>query len=255
MTLRIVSAADIDAVVGPTAAVDAMRIAFRGLSTGTANVPIRAHLDAGGGLVLLMPAHLGESAGLGAKIVSVFPENPSSGLPAILGAVILLDAATGRPKALLDGTRLTAIRTAAGSGLAVELLADPAADVLAVFGAGVQGRSHVEIIAGTRRLAEIRIVSRSGASATALAERLNARLETLVPPGADVEPPRVVAISDPTAALRDAGIVIAATTSTTPVFASADLEDGAHVSAVGSFRPDMQEVYVCTLSAYIGKIF
>ena len=78
---------------------------------------------------LLMPAFLERSDALGAKIVSVFPENPTRGEPPIKGAIILLDAHSGTPRALLDGTRLTEIRTAAGSGLATELLADADAGI------------------------------------------------------------------------------------------------------------------------------
>lgn len=242
MTIRVLSAADIDACLTPTAAVDSMRTAFGELSGGSAEVPIRGHLTTDRGTVLLMPAYLGRSNALGAKIVSVFPRNVEQRMPAIHGTVVLLDAHTGGARAVLDGTRLTAIRTAAGSGLATELLADPVADVLAVFGAGVQARAHIEILAGARPLTEIRIVSRSHASANTLAEELTRAADGLVPADASSAPPTVRAVEQPADALMGAGLVVTATTSLTPVFDSRDLETGAHVNAVGSFRPDMQEV-------------
>lgn len=242
MTIRVLSTADVDACLTPTLAIDSMRTAFAELSGGSAEVPIRGHLTSHRGTVLLMPAYLSRSNSLGAKIVSVFPENAEHGMPAIHGTVVLLDANTGAARAVLDGTRLTAIRTAAGSGLATELLADPQAEVLAVFGAGVQARAHIEVLAGARPLTEIRIVSRSHASATTLAQALTSVADTLVPAGASAGPPTVRAVEHAADALKGAGLVVTATTSTTPVFDSRDLETGAHVNAVGSFRPDMQEV-------------
>jgi ornithine cyclodeaminase len=239
MTIRVLSAADIDRALTAADSVDAMRSAFSQLSDGTADVPVRGGVDSEHGITLLMPAFLGRSKELGAKIVSLFPGNED--LPKINGAVLLLDAGTGRVKALLDGARLTAIRTAAGSALATELLADPEADVMVVFGAGTQGRSHIEIISATRRLREIRVVSRTEESAKRLVDDVTANLE-LLPPDASGEPPAVRVFTDPAEALAGATLVVAATTSTTPVFDGNDLEHGAHVNGVGSFRPAMQEV-------------
>ena len=167
MEIRILSATDIRRALTARNAVDAMRIAFGELSAGTATVPVRSHLESARGLMLVMPAVLGNHGTLGTKVVSVFPDNPSRGAPMVQGAVLLLDGETGRARALLDGASLTAVRTAAGSALATELLAPRDADTLAVFGAGAQGRSHVELLARTRRLREVRIVSRSETSADA----------------------------------------------------------------------------------------
>ena len=247
LEVRILSAADLRRAITARAAVDAMRAAFGELSGGTAVVPVRSHLESAHGLMLVMPAVLGARPALGAKVVSVFPDNPSRGAPAVQGAVLLLDAASGRARALLDGTSLTKLRTAAASALATELLAQADADVLTVFGAGAQGRSHVEMLARTRRLREVRIVSRSGASAGRLAERLSAVADTLVADTLVAEaghdaPPIIHAVRDPAAALDGAGIVVTATSSTTPVFAAGDLAPGAHVNAVGAYRADMQEI-------------
>ena len=242
LDIRILSASDVRRALTARDAVDAMRTAFGELSGGTAAVPVRAHLECARGLMLVMPAVLGARLALGAKVVSVFPDNPSRGAPAVQGAVLLLDAETGRARALLDGTSLTGMRTAAASALATELLARADADVLAVFGAGVQGLSHVELIARTRRLREVRIVSRSGVSAERLAARLSEAADTLVPEGGAGAPPVIRAVREPAAALAGAGLVVTATSSTTPVFEASDLAPGAHVNAVGSYRRDMQEV-------------
>ena len=261
MDIRILSASDVRRALSARDAVDAMRTAFGELSAGTAAVPVRSHLESARGLLLVMPAVLGGCAcaevsrqrnfprdrkvaqpALGAKIVSVFPDNPSRGAPAVQGAVLLLDAETGRASALLDGASLTGIRTAAASALATDLLAHADADVLAVFGAGAQGRAHVEMLARTRRLREVRIVSRSGASAELLAARLSEAAATLIPERGSGSPPVIRAVREPAAALAGAGLVVTATSSTTPVFETSDLAPGAHVNAVGSYRRDMQEV-------------
>ncbi|MCY4028481.1 MAG: ornithine cyclodeaminase [Acidobacteria bacterium] len=242
MGIRVLSANDVRRALTARDAVDAMRTAFGELSGGTATVPVRSHLDTTRGLLLVMPAVLGGMPALGAKVVSVFPGNPVRGAPAVQGATLLLDAETGRARALLDGAALTATRTAAGSALATELLASPDADVLAVFGAGAQGCSHVELLARTRRLREVRIVSRSGTSAERLAARMTEVAGTLAPEGGAGPPPIVRAVRDAAEALDGAGLVVTATTSTQPLFGARSLEPGAHVNAVGSYRPDMQEI-------------
>jgi len=243
MELRVLTAADLDRVLTPGRALDAMRRAFGQLSGGRAEVPLRGAVESEHGTTLLMPACLRDSGELGVKVVSVFPANAGRGEPVVQGAVLLLDAESGRPRALVDGTRLTAIRTAAGSALATELLGDPAADTLAIFGAGPQGRAHAELFGSIRRLREIRIVSRSGVSA----RRLAAELRGLGERAPWEDPPRILAVSDPAAAVRHAGLVVTATTSREPVFRGADLPAGAHVNAVGSYRPDMQEVDEATI--------
>ena len=242
MEIRVLSATDIRRALTARDAVDAMRTAFGELSGGTATVPVRSHLESTRGLMLVMPAVLGGHAALGTKVVSVFPGNPARGEPAVQGAVLLLDAGTGRVRALLDGASLTEMRTAAGSALATELLAPADADVLAVFGAGAQGRSHVELLARTRRLREVRIVSRSGTSAERLAARLSEAADTLVPENDPGGPPIIRAVRDPAVALDGARLVVTATSSSRPVFDANDLEPDAHVNAVGSYRPDMQEI-------------
>lgn len=240
MKIRILSRTDIDRALDARSAVDAMRVAFGEVSGGSANVPIRGQLRSADGITLLMPAWLGGARLLGAKLVSVFAGNPRRGEPVVQGAVLLLDANSGRARALLDGTRLTQIRTAAGSALATELLAPPDASVLAVFGAGPQGLAHVELLSATRRLEEIRVVSASGESARRLVAALEAG--ALLPPGDPGPPPRVRFVTDPASALAGADLVVTATNSTTPVFSGPALEAGAHVNAVGSYRPDMQEI-------------
>lgn len=228
MKLRILSASDVRSAIDMRQAIEAMREAFGQLSAGQATVPLRTPVETEKGLTLFMPAYLRGTGDLGAKIVSVYPDNPTLGLPTITAAVVVLDSRTGRPLALMDGTYLTALRTGAASGLATELLAHPEAQVVTVFGAGVQARTQLEAVRAVRSIREVRIVARTQASA----ERFAAELGGV----------RVRVMDDRRAAVRGAEIVIAATTSATPVFDGRDVEPGTHVNGIGSYTPEMQEV-------------
>ena len=210
------------------AAIDAMREAFAALSAQEATVPMRLALETEHGVSLFMPAHLRESGNAGAKVVSVNPGNAARGLPAIHAVVLVLDVLTGRPTALMDGTWLTALRTGAVGGLAADLLARSDAKTVALFGAGVQARTQLEAVRCVREITEVRVVSRSGASADRLA--------------GEVVGVRAVRVDDANEAIEGADIIIAATSSSTPVFDGARVEPGTHVTGVGSYTLDMREV-------------
>jgi alanine dehydrogenase len=231
MRMRILSAADVRASVDMPEAIDVMRGAFASVSSGDAVVPVRLALESGHGVHLFMPALLRNAGAAGAKIVSVNPGNAGRGLPQVHAVVLALDPETGQPMALMDGTWLTALRTGAAGGLAADLLARPEASVAAVFGAGAQARTQLEALRCVRPVREVRIVSRTGASARRLARELEGA------GGLEVVPTQ-----DRAAALRGAHVVVAATDSSTPVFDGALVEPGAHVTAVGAFTPSMREV-------------
>jgi ornithine cyclodeaminase len=228
MQIRILSGADVLALVDMRAAIDAMREAFVALSHGEALAPLRLALDTPAGTALFMPGHLRGSGATAAKIVTVHPGNAARGLPVIHAVVLVLDHETGRPLALLDGTRLTALRTGAAGGLAAELLARPDASVVALFGSGVQARSQLEAVRCVRPVEEVRIVSPHRASAEALA--------------AAQQGVHAHVMEDPGRAIAGAHVVIAATNSFTPVFDGARVDPGTHVTGIGSFTPDMREV-------------
>ncbi|HSM61681.1 MAG TPA: ornithine cyclodeaminase family protein [Longimicrobiales bacterium] len=228
MKIRILSARDVAAAVDMPAAIEIMRGAFAALSAGDADVPIRLGIESAHGVHLFMPAHVRTTGDTGVKVVTVSPENRARGLPAIHAVVLVLDAETGRPVALMDGTHLTALRTGAAGGLAADLLARRDASVVALFGAGVQARAQLEAVRCVRPVREVRIVSRGGASAARLASELT---------GVEAR-----AVDDPGEALRGAHVVITATDSARPVFPGGAVEEGAHVTAVGSYTPLMREV-------------
>lgn len=237
MRIRILSAEDIRRAMDMPAAIDVMADAFSQLQRGAAEAPVRLSMTGNDGVTLLMPAHLRESGAMGAKVVSVFAGNRDRGLPAITAVVLLLDPDTGVPLALMDGTSLTALRTGAVCGLATRLMAREDARVLTVFGAGVQARTQIEAMRAVRDIREVRIVDPFREYAEVLAREL----------AGDADRVEVRVVNDRTEALRGASIVCAATTSREPVFDGHDLEPGTHVNAIGSFKPEMQEIDVETV--------
>jgi len=228
MQIRILSAADVRAAIDMPAAIDVMRDAFRSLADGSAEAPLRLALETDHGVSLFMPAHLSASGSLGAKVVSVNAGNADRGLPVIHAVVLGLEPETGRPRALLDGTWLTALRTGAIGGLAADLLARADANTVALFGAGVQARTQLEAVRCVRPVTDVRVISPTGKSADELVATLHG-----------VSARRV---DDPDEAVEGADIIIAATNSATPVFDGAKVEPGTHVTGVGSFTTEMREV-------------
>lgn len=226
--LRLLSAADVRVAVPMEEAVDAMRRAFGQLSSGDAQVPLRTSVEGEGGVMLVMPGRLRADEAMGAKVVSVFEGNRERGLPAVSALLLLVDPATGIPRAVLEGEALTALRTGAASGLATDLLARGDASVLTVFGAGVQARTQVEGVRAVRPIRELRIVSRTRASAEAFAR--------------EVEGVEVRVLDDPAVAVRGAQVICTATTSSEPVFPGEAVDPGTHVNGVGSFTPSTREV-------------
>src|SRR5918992_1398421 len=161
--MRLLTAADIGRLVPMADAIAAVKHAFAELSAGRALVPMRTSLaaDAHRGTALYMPAYLTASQSLGVKAVTVFPGNPERGLPTIFATVLLQDATTGRPTALLEGTYLTALRTGAATGAATELLASPEAFRVCLLGAGGQAPCQLEGVCATRPIEEVWVWSRT----------------------------------------------------------------------------------------------
>lgn len=221
-------------------AITGTKEAYRQLSAGKAKVPLRSHLDvlAHAGVSLVMPAYLAESDDLAVKIVSVYPENVKQGQPVINAVVIVLDATNGRPVALLEGGALTAIRTGAASGAATDLLARMDAEVVAIFGSGVQARTQLEAVCTVRSISSVRVYSLDRDQAEEFAESMA---------GHGPIPDFIEVVDSPAEALAGAEIICTATTSNKPVFDGQDLEPGAHINAIGAFTPQMQEVDVQTI--------
>ncbi|MGQ9467118.1 MAG: ornithine cyclodeaminase family protein [Anaerolineae bacterium] len=233
MKVRILSHSDVRRALPMREAVEAMKRAFAQLSTGQADVPLRTpiHVPRHNGLTLFMPAYLAADDQMAVKIVSVFNDNPARGLPLIHALVVVVDAETGRPVAVMEGGSLTALRTGAASGAATDLLSRPDAAVVAVFGAGVQGRTQLEAVCAVRPIREAWVYDVDPQRAQAYAREM----------GEPLGIPVHVATS-PAEAVRQADVICTATTSTTPVFDDADVRPGTHINAVGAYTPQMREI-------------
>ena len=222
--LRLIGAGELRARLPMAAAVDALEDAFRTLDPSGA--PLRTHVETPHGSLLLMPAF--GQAGVGVKLVSLTPANPERGLPFLHASYVLFDAETQTPEAVLDGSALTALRTAAVSALATRFLSRRDARRLVVFGAGVQARSHLEAMCAERPVTDLVVVSRSRGAAEALVDEGLGRGLT-------------ARVGEP-GAVREADLVCTCTTAEEPLFDGSWLPAGVHVNAVGSYRPETREL-------------
>lgn len=222
--LRPIGAEELRARLSMAGAIDALEGAFRDEDAGAG--PLRTAVETGAGSLLLMPAS--GSRGAGVKLVSLTPRNPDRGLPFIHAVYVLFDPETQAPIAVLDGSALTALRTAAVSGLATRHLAREDARRLVLFGAGVQARSHLGSMLAVRPIEHVTVVSRSAGPAHALAEAARAA-------GCEAR------VGGPEA-VAEADVVCTCTTSADPLFEGAALALGSHVNAIGSYQPHTREL-------------
>jgi len=236
MKLKVLTQHDVKQSVNMSQAINAVKEAYAQLSKGEAILPIRTQIPVKDqdGTALFMPAYLTSSQSLGAKIVSVFPKNITQNLPSIHALVIMIDAKTGQPEALIDGAYLTALRTGAGSGVATEILAKHNARVVAIFGAGTQGRTQLEAICTVRSVEKVWVYDREFEHAQLFVEEFQKK-------GAPF-PTNILAAQSPSQAVKEADIICTATTSSCPVFEDQDLKPGVHINAIGSYTPEMQEI-------------
>jgi ornithine cyclodeaminase/alanine dehydrogenase-like protein (mu-crystallin family) len=226
---RLVDASTLAAALPMSAAIDALERGFRDQDAGEAT--LRSLVGTAAGTLLTMPA-TGE-AGVGVKLVTLTPANPERGLPFLHAVYVLFDPETQSPEAVIDGSAMTALRTAAVSGLATRYLAPPDAHRLVLFGAGAQAVAHLDAMLAVRPLDQVVVVSRTEEHAEALAALARDR-------GLDAR-------TGTPEAVADADLVCTCTTSPTPLFDGARLPPGAHVNAVGAYTPDTREVDTATV--------
>jgi len=217
------SQAEVRDLLDLDALVDALAAAHADLTAGDASMPprIAALVEQRDGLLGVMPSYL-PSAGLACKLVTLFPHNTDR--ETHQAVICVFDPDNGTPLALMDGTYITATRTAAGSALATRLLARDDARVLALIGTGVQARTHARAIPRVRPIDEIRVASRDRAKAEALAKEIGG-----------------VAVDSYEDAIRGADVVAATTHAVEPVVRREWLKPGTHVNSVG-LNPAGREV-------------
>jgi ornithine cyclodeaminase/alanine dehydrogenase len=189
------------------------------------------------GRITSMPGFLNEDKSLGMKVVTYFQENPRQNLPAILGTIMLFSAETGKMIAVMDGSYITAIRTACASAMATKPLANAETPVMGILGAGVQARAHIQALTRVRRIERIKIYSPSGASAAAIKKDMEAATRIAIDVARSAED-----------AVRDSDLLVAGSTAKEPIVKSEWLKNGAHINAVGSHRPDDREIDGATVA-------
>ncbi len=223
MKVLVLSEHDVETLLTMPECIEVMEDALAALARGEVHNPLRQAIRAPGapGLLGLMPAwRSGATPYYALKEVCVFPENPKRGLDTHLGAVILHSGDTGEPLAIINAAAVTAIRTAAVSAVATKLLAREDASVLAILGAGVQAKSHLQAIPLVRQIRETRQFSRRGGNVGSAEE-----------------------------AVRGADIIVTATSSREPVLRREWLSPGAHINAVGSSIAAARELDSATVAA------
>jgi len=210
-----------------------MRDALMALSRGDAVLPLRSKvsLPDQSGLLGLMPGYLGDPQSFGLKVVAVMPGNHGTPYDSHQGVVMLFGVKHGEPLAVMDASSITAIRTAAASAAATDVLARSDAGDLALIGSGAEGRTHLAAMKAVRRLRRVRVWSRTRANA----ERF-AREEGTVA-GVPIE---VAETAE--AAVKGADLICTTTSSKEPVLEGKWLASGTHVNAVGSCFPTAREL-------------
>lgn len=241
MKLLVLNHTEVEQLLPMSECISAMAEAFTVLARGEAHQPLRTIVTPPKvkGVMAMMPTfRAGPSPLFGLKAICVFPGNAAIGKDAHQGGVMLFDGATGELLALMNASAITAIRTAAVSGLATRLLAREDAGDLAIIGAGVQARPHLVAMNCVRPLRRVRIASRSFESAKNFAKEMQPQFSTLIEP-----------VEDIAAAVRGADIIVTATTSRDPVLRREWISPGAHINAIGTFSPKAREVDTATVVA------
>ena len=222
--MLILNRAEVEAVLDLDALRRAVGKAMIDVSAGNVSMPARiaARVDDQGALLAAMPASLPTRPALATKLVTVFPQNAQRALPTHQAVIVMFDPSDGTAVALLDGTYITAARTAAASALAVECLARAGSRTLAVLGTGVQARAHVLAVTRMRAFDEIRVAGRNPERARRLASELSASVRSAVYATVSYE-----------AACSGADVICACTHAVEPVVLSRYVADGTHVTSVG----------------------
>lgn len=203
----------------------AMRRALIDLSAGRVLQPLRSVLElpAQDGMLFLKPACTSDA--LATKLITLYPGNAARGLPSLMATIVLMDPATGAPLAIMDGSWITELRTAAVSAVAVDALVPPGPQVVAMLGSGALARSHAQALRAVREISEIRIWSRDPGNVARCASDING-----------------LPCSTAEQAVRGADIVCTVTNAMSPVLQGAWLKPGAFVAAIGAPRPTWREL-------------
>jgi ornithine cyclodeaminase/alanine dehydrogenase-like protein (mu-crystallin family) len=238
--MRVLGRSDVMRTLSMRDAIEVVERAFIDYSSGESDVPARSIITQQKtlGKTLFMPGYLPRSGALAMKIVSVHTTNSQRKLPLIHATAILLDSSAGQVLAIIEAAYLTALRTGAASGVATRYLARSDARTVAIFGAGVQGRSQLLAVSVERPLERAFIYDHSPEHVDDFKRQMGDQIDPRI---------ELLTASSPAEAVREADIICTATTSLDPVFNGLDLRPGTHINAIGSYTPHMQEIDCETL--------
>jgi alanine dehydrogenase len=233
MQVLIVNQSEVARLLPMAECMEVMANALKTLARGDVILPLRPvmWLPERVGALAMMPAYLGDPKAMGLKVLGIFPGNVGTEYDSHPGVVMLFDTEHGQPLAIMDASEVTAIRTAAVSGVATRLLAREDAGDLAILGSGVQARTHLQAMLLARTIRRVRVWSRTPEHARQFAGEAARRH------GIAVEP-----VATPREAVRDADIICTTTASAEPVVLGEWLTSGAHINAVGSSTPMAREL-------------
>ena len=208
-------------------------------SAGRAVMPVRQVVPVPQieGRITSMPAYLDGNKALGMKVVTYFPRNPARNLPTILATVLVFSPESGKMVAAMDGTYITAVRTACASAIATRILANPDTPILGVLGAGVQARAHIVALREVREFSDVKVYDVSHGAAVQLQNTLRAEM------GIEV---RVV--DSAREAVENSDVVVTVTTAREPIVNAEWFKTGVHINAIGSHRPELREIDGATLA-------
>ncbi|MEO7119167.1 MAG: ornithine cyclodeaminase family protein [Candidatus Limnocylindrales bacterium] len=241
MSVLVLTDAEIERLLSVADCIPIMVSALTSLARGEAEQPLRLVVqpDRAPGFLAVMPAYVGGAdAAFGLKAVGVFNGNVALGKDSHQGSVTLYDGMTGELLALMNASVITAIRTAAVSGVATKLLARADAGVLAIIGSGVEARTHLMAMSAVRTLREVRVAGRDAAKAQAFAEAMRSRVDAPIRVATSIED-----------AVRGADLVVTVTNSSEPVLRREWVADGAHINAVGAALRTTRELDSATVAA------
>ncbi|HMG75178.1 MAG TPA: ornithine cyclodeaminase family protein [Pyrinomonadaceae bacterium] len=241
MKLLVLNHTEVEQLLPMSECISAMEKAFIALARGEAHQPLRTIFrppEVRGVLAMMPTFRASPSPLFGLKAICVFPGNAAIGKDAHQGGVMLFDGETGELRALVNASAITAIRTAAVSALATRLLAREDAGDLAIIGAGVQARSHLAAMNCVRPLRRVRIAGGRFESAQNFAREMQPQYPLLIESVETVEE-----------AVRDADIIVTATTSRDSVLKREWISPGVHINAIGTFSPKAREIDTATMVA------
>ncbi len=219
--------------------IETVEMAFKEYAQGNVVMPPRSTImvEKHNGSISFMPSYLTGLEAQATKIISIYPGNREKGLPTTVAWIIVNDPETGMVKAFMDATYLTAMRTGAITGVAARYLAPEDAKVVAIFGAGIQGKTQVMAICAVRDIEKVYVYDLYPEVRKKFTEEMSEKLG--IP---------VIAADSGEEACRDADIVLTATTSLRPVLKREWLKEKVHVSAIGAFYPDWRELDTATVA-------